>query len=223
MLALIKGLFSSDGDGSAMLPPDNRCCFCLTLRKGSIIISLANICFYTGFFLWYLTSNSFGDSITGGLTYLDVFVILTSLGQFAVNILLLVGSVRRIPNLTLPWIIANAVLCLLCMVGIVMTLFWGTTTFELTHNEYITFLVILGLIMGINLFCIIVVFQFRHNILLEQRLVRDSVLLSQNPGSAPLLTTPLDEEISRQDSKPPIEEGPPAYEDAMAMMESHPK
>ena len=35
-----------------MIPPDNRCCFCLSLRLGVIIIGLVNFALYTLAFSW---------------------------------------------------------------------------------------------------------------------------------------------------------------------------
>ena len=46
-------------------------------------------------------------------------------------------------------------------IGIVVTIFWGTTKLGLNHSDYVGVLTILGLITGINLFCVIVVFQVR--------------------------------------------------------------
>jgi hypothetical protein len=41
------------------VPPDNTCCFCLTLRTGVIIIGIFNFTLYLLAFLWYV-----GISIT---------------------------------------------------------------------------------------------------------------------------------------------------------------
>ena len=46
-------------------------------------------------------------------------------------------------------------------IGIVVTIFWGTTKLGLNHSDYVGVLTVLGLITGINLFCVIVVFQVR--------------------------------------------------------------
>jgi len=209
-----------------MVPPDNRCCFCLTLRTGTIFIALSNCFLYIAFFLWYLTSDSFGDSLSDGFTFtnLDISVFVIFLVQLVVNLLLLVGAVRKIPSHVFPWISANAVFCAICMISIVVTIFWGTTKLGLNHNEYITVLVILGLITGINLFCVIVVFQFRHNSMVEERIARDSGSTSGPGGgcsSEPPLPPPSYEEIERMDDcKLPIEDGPPEYEAAVAMLPS---
>ena len=188
----------------------------MTLRSGSLVIGIGNCLFYIACFLWYLTSNSFGAPISESLTFtnLDISVFVIFLVQLVVNLLLIVGAVRRLPSHIFPWICANAVFCGICMVsynpyrpnkqvlhmyhqylqtdicptiyeschilfskrktlgahpnvlnssqiGIVVTIFWGTTKLGLNHSDYVGVLTILGLITGINLFCVIVVFQVR--------------------------------------------------------------
>ena len=178
------------------------------------MIGIGNCLFYIACFLWYLTSNSFGAPISESLTFtnLDISVFVIFLVQLVVNLLLIVGAVRRLPSHIFPWICANAVFCGICMVsyhpyrpnkqvlhmyhqylqtdicptiyeschilfskritlypnllnssqiGIVVTIFWGTTKLGLNHSDYVGVLTILGLITGINLFCVIVVFQVR--------------------------------------------------------------
>lgn len=203
----------------AMVPPDNRCCFCLTLRTGTIAIGLSNILFYVGCFLWYLTSPSLGDSTADGLifTNLDISVFVIFLVQLVVNLLLIVGAVRRIPSHIFPWISANAVFCAICMIGIVITIFWGTTKLGLSQSEWVSVLTTLGLVTGINLFCVIVVFQFRHNTLLEERISLEADF-SAPCGTAPPLPPPSYEEVARGDCKLPLEDGPPEYDAAVAML-----
>ena len=96
-----------------------RCCFCLTLRSGSLVIGIGNCLFYIACFLWYLTSNSFGAPISESLTFtnLDISVFVIFLVQLVVNLLLIVGAVRRLPSHIFPWICANAVFCGICMVS----------------------------------------------------------------------------------------------------------
>merc|ERR1719458_1855672 len=168
-----------------MVPPDNR--------SGSLVIGIGNCLFYIACFLWYLTSNSFGAPISESLTFtnLDISVFVIFLVQLVVNLLLIVGAVRRLPSHIFPWICANAVFCGICMIGIVVTIFWGTTKLGLNHSDYVSVLTILGLITGINLFCVIVVFQFRHNTLLEERIALETGVEVTLPcGSAPPLPPP---------------------------------
>jgi len=221
LLALLQGLASqSPSHHRIMVPPDNRCCFCLTLRSGSLVIGIGNCLFYIACFLWYLTSNSFGAPISESLTFtnLDISVFVIFLVQLVVNLLLVVGAVRRLPSHIFPWICANAVFCGICMIGIVVTIFWGTTKLGLNHSDYVGVLTILGLITGINLFCVIVVFQFRHNTILEERIALATGLEVTLPcGSAPPLPPPSYDEVARNDLKLPLEDGPPEYEAAVAM------
>ena len=104
-----------------------------------------------------------------------------------------------------------------------MTIFWGTTKLGLNHSDYVSILTILGLITGINLFCVIVVFQvsfllytfiicapstiqFRHNTLLEERIALETGVEVTLPcGSAPPLPPPSDDEVARNDLKLPLE------------------
>ena len=103
------------------------------------------------------------------------------------NILLVVGAIKRIPSHAFPWLCANAVLIGVCMVAIItnqikhnliitpqvcigITVFFGTNKLELNYSEYVSSLTILGMVTGIDLFCCIVVFQFRHNTLMERQI-----------------------------------------------------
>jgi hypothetical protein len=40
--------------GKMVVPPDNSCCFCLTLRTGVILIGAFNFTIYLLAFLWYV-------------------------------------------------------------------------------------------------------------------------------------------------------------------------
>ena len=103
-----------------------------------------------------------------------------------------------------------------------VTIFWGTTKLGLNHSDYVSVLTILGLITGINLFCVIVVFQvlsslshvlhgvstvqFRHNTLLEERIALETGVEVTLPcGSAPPLPPPSYDEVARNDLKLPLE------------------
>jgi len=220
ILALVQGLATPPSHHRIMVPPDNRCCFCLTLRSGSLVIGIGNCLFYIACFLCYLTSHSFGAPISESLTFtnLDISVFVIFLIQLVVNLLLIVGALRRLPSHIFPWICANAVFCGICMIGIVVTIFWGTTKLGLNHSDYVSVLSVLGLVTGINLFCVIVVFQFRHNTLLEERIALETGVEVTLPcGSAPPLPPPSYDEVARTDLKLPLEDGPPEYEAAVAM------
>ena len=88
------------------------------------------------------------------------------------NILLGVAALRRVPCQTLPWLAAYAVSMLLSMILIVVVLLFGTTKLELTYNEWVTGLALLGLLTGANFFCWIVVFTLRKNLMMEGQIER---------------------------------------------------
>merc|ERR1719433_2270629 len=50
---------------------------------------------------------------------------------------------------------------------IVFTILFGTTKFSLNYSEYVTVLSLMGFMTGVTLFCWIVVFTFRKNLLME--------------------------------------------------------
>ena len=163
-----------------------------------------------------------------------------------VNILLVVGAVKRIPSITFTWLCANAIFMLMsmvrtvdgqfgifkivfCQVGIVGTLLFGTTKLSLNYNEYVTSLTIMGMVTGINLFCWIVVFTFRKNLLMEVHLQRspsctDELSSVNNRCSSTLKANappPSYYEIEGyRECKLPPEDSPPEYEAAAAMLSS---
>jgi hypothetical protein len=126
-----------------------------------------------------------------------------------VNLLLIVGALRRLPSHVFPWICANAAFTGITMVGIVVTIFWGTTKFGLSHSDYVSVLAMLGLVTGVNLFCVIVVFQFRHNTLLEERIALGAEYSAPGCSAPPLPAPPPPsyEEVARGDCKLPLEVG----------------
>ena len=85
------------------------------------MIGIGNCLFYVACFLCYLTSHSFGAPISESLTFtnLDISVFVIFLIQLVVNLLLIVGALRRLPSHIFPWICANAVFCGICMVSLV--------------------------------------------------------------------------------------------------------
>merc|ERR1719318_1816573 len=183
---------------------------------------------YISMFTWYLTSSSID---TGGVregfavSSLDMSVFSIFSVQILVNILLLVGTMRRMPCHTLPWLCANAVSLMIAMVCIVVTILFGTTKLSLNYSEYVTSLTILGMFTAINLFCWIVVFTFRKNLMMESHMGRQCVTpddpssnhlpFSQTPNAPP---PTYYETEGFKDCKPPPEEAPPQYEEAISML-----
>merc|ERR1712086_1153259 len=99
LAALLQGLFSPRSGDRMEVSPDNGCCFCLTLRSGTITIGVGNCIFYLSMFTWYLTSSNIdpgglreGLGVTSlGVTSLDLSIFSIFSVQILVNILLLVG------------------------------------------------------------------------------------------------------------------------------------
>ena len=51
-----------------------------------------------------------------------------------------------------------------------MLLFFGYVRLELSYNEYVTMLIMLGIVSGAHFFSCIIVFQFRRNLIEENRI-----------------------------------------------------
>jgi len=228
LVALVRGLFDSRSSVRMADTPDNTCCFCLTLQSGTILIGTANSVFYLSMFTWYLTSSLIEP---GGLreglaiTSMDLSIFSIVTVQILVNILLLVGTIKKRPCHTLPWLCANAVALMIAIVCIVVTILFGTTKLSLNYSEYVTTLTILGMFTAINLFCWIVVFTFRKNLMMESQMGRHC-LTPDDPSSnhLPFTQTPnappptYYETEGFKDCKPPPEEAPPQYEEAISML-----
>eukprot|EP00092_Neocalanus_flemingeri_P008893 GFUD01009568.1.p1 GENE.GFUD01009568.1~~GFUD01009568.1.p1 ORF type:complete len:261 (+),score=78.34 GFUD01009568.1:259-1041(+) len=228
LVALIQGLLKSRNCQKMEVSPANSCCFCLTLRSGTILIGIGNCLLYLCMFTWYLTSSTID---TGGLrdgldvTSLDISIFSIFFVKTLVNMLLLVGAVKRIPSLTLPWLCANAVSMMIAMVFIGITILFGTTKLNLNYNEYVTSLTIMGMVTGINLFCWIVVFTFRKNLIMEAQIERVPSEMEfsavNNQQSSMLIPNapppPYNEIEGYKECKPPPEDSPPEYEEAVSI------
>ena len=91
----------------------------------------------------------------------------------------------------------------------------------MNYNEYVTSLAIMGVITGINLFCWIVVFTFRKNLMMEAERSRFPSDLDSQCPPMPNPSPPSYYELEGyQDCKPPPcpEDAPPEYEAAVAML-----
>ena len=53
---------------------------------------------------------------------------------------------------------------------IFMLVFFGASRNDMNYSEYVTSLSLLSLLAGTDMFCCIVVFQFRRNLILEDRM-----------------------------------------------------
>jgi len=225
LVALIQGLLPSLPCQKMDISPDNSCCFCLTLRSGSILIGAGNCLLYLILFSWYLLSHGSLDASgleeSFGVTSLDISIFSIFCVQNLVNISLVVGAVKRNHSHTFPWLCANVVSIMIFMFCIGVTILFGTTKLSLNYSEYVTSLAIMGLITGINLFCWIVVFTFRKNLMMEAQSIHlPSVVAIQCPGISNPSPPSYYEIEGYQDCKPPPcpEEAPPEYEAAVAML-----
>jgi len=225
LVAFIQGLLPSLSCQKMDITPDNSCCFCLTLRSGTILIGAGNCLLYLSMFSWYLLSH--GSLDTGGLqdslwvTSLDISIFSIFCVQVLVSISLVVGAVKKIPSQTFPWLCANVVSMMIAMFCIGVTVLFGTTKLNMNYNEYVTSLAIMGVITGINLFCWIVVFTFRKNLMMESESSRFPSDLDSQCPPMPNPSPPSYYEIEGyQDCKTPPcpEDAPPEYEAAVAML-----
>ena len=105
-----------------------------------------------------------------------------------------------------------------------VTILFGTTKLSLNYGEYVTSLTILGMFTATNLFCWIVVFTFRKNMVLESMMNRHP---SRTHDASSAITQPLTpnapppsyyETEGYKDCKPPPEDAPPEYEEAVSML-----
>ena len=105
-------------------------------------------------------------------------------------------------------------------VCIVVTILFGTTKLSLNYGEYVTSLTILGMFTAINLFCWIVVFTFRKSMVMVTQMARTLDHPSTNtlqPSVMPPNAPPPSyyETEGYKDCKPPPEDAPPEYEEAV--------
>lgn len=202
--------------------PDNSCCFCLSLKSGTAIISILHSLFYLGLIIWNLCTSSHD---IGGMRDGNIEICLYSVSSvmILVNILLLVSAIREVPCQTLPWLCANTVIIVIAMIMIVFIILFGTTKFSLSYSEYVTLLSLMGFMTGVTLFCWIVIFTFRKNLLMEAELSLRPEMGSAGPKSvvdprtAPSAPPPAYSEIERWRGAGPSEEaGPPGYDVVMS-------
>lgn len=232
LLACVQGSLATGGGsrwcpvvGKMAVPPDNTCCFCLTLRTGVIGIGTFNFALYLIVFLWYASTAGFQSGFgEPEISNMDISIFLIFCLQLMVNLLLIFGAMRRIPHHTFPWLCSNAVVIGLLMIFVVMLVFFGAGRHSLNYQEYVTCLAILSLLAGINMFCCIVVFQFRQNLLQEARIAalgRPDDCLWPGGGepaacTAPVACAPPPSYEELASLKVPLDQGPPDYDAAVA-------
>ena len=106
---------------------------------------------------------------------------------------------------------------------IVFIILFGTTKFSLSYSEYVTLLVLMGFMTGVTLFCWIVIFTFRKNLLMESEYSLRPEMGSAGPKSVvdqsghPTAPPPAYSEIEDWRCGAPSEEpGPPGYDVVMS-------
>jgi len=213
---------------SLVYQPDNSCCFCLSLKSGTAIISILHSLFYLGLIIWNLCTSS---QDIGGMRDGNIEICLYSVSSvmILVNILLLVSAIREVPCQTLPWLCANTVIIVIAMIMIVFIILFGTTKFRLSYSEYVTLLSLMGFMTGVTLFCWIVIFTFRKNLLMEAEFALRPEMGSVGPKSvvdgsaAPTAPPPAYSEIENwrcgapgAPGAPSEEPGPPGYDTVMS-------
>jgi len=204
-----------------MAEPDNRCCFCLNLRQGVIIIGVLNFFFYLLALAWYVGRIGFSGDFELQVSNIDISVFVLFLVQLLTNLLLIIGAVKKVPNHTLPWLCSNFVVICLILVVIFMLVFLGAERNHVTYKEYVSYLISLSLFAGILMFSGIVVYQFRSNLILEFR-NPSSMRSSGDNLSLPVSAAPSPPAYEDTTPKAPMlkclyEDPPPGYEDAIMM------
>jgi len=212
---------------SPVFQPDNSCCFCLTLRSGTAIISILHSLVYLGLIIWNLCTSS---SDIGGIRDANIEICLYSVSSvmILVNLLLLVSAVREVPCQTLPWLCANSVIIVIAMIMIVFIILFGTTKFGLSYSEYVTLLTLMGFMTGVTLFCWIVIFTFRKNLLMESEISlrpemgqggpKSVVDPSGSPSAPPPAYSEIEGWRCGEPSEPREEPGPPGYDVVMSQV-----
>lgn len=220
---------------------DNRCCFCLDLRIGSVLTGLINALVNIAGFIAYVTSPAVQSSWGhpgAPVTNLDISFLVVFTLQLVCDAILVWGAFKKIPNHIVPWLWANAVIIAVFLVVITLMLFFGHLRTSLDANEFTTALSSIGVLGAAHIFSWLVVFQYRKNLIEEQRIMArmvatapsapDDEILPQRFERAPS-PPPTYEEVAKQQARSGMtshsevkvsltgSESPPEYARAMAM------
>ena len=114
------------------MPPDKRCCYFLTLRKGSIIIGFIDITVNVIVFSFYTVAwlNSAGETTNMDVGYFVIFGL-----QHPCNVLLIFAALKKLPAFTLPWLTMNVGLIIIFLVLILYIIFVGSIQITLTNDK----------------------------------------------------------------------------------------
>lgn len=195
--------------GSSYIGPDNRCCFCLTLRSGTIIVGVVNFLVVVLGFTWFSTSPRIRQSLSFADMHLSVLGIFGFL--LVSDVVLILGACKRNPFYVVPWLCANSVLMGILLVLIAFFLILGYLNLNLEYDEYVTVLSLLGCLTAGHLFSCLVVFQFRKNLLEEIAIERQRSGAGNRAGAADP-SAPEFDDLPQRYVRPPSP--PPTYEEA---------
>ena len=111
---------------------------------------------------------------------------------------------------------------------IVFIILFGTTKFGLSYSEYVTLLTLMGFMTGVTLFCWIVIFTFRKNLLMESEISlrpemgqggpKSVVDPSGSPSAPPPAYSEIEGWRCGEPSEPREEPGPPGYDVVMSQV-----
>ena len=148
--------------------PDNRCCVCLNLKIGAVLVACVNVLINLTFVIVFQTEVDDGQGF--GIVEWTFFAIFP--GQIAVDIALMFGAVNKKPNCLVPWLCLNALIMCVLLVLIALLFIFGYHRLGYDYTEYVSALSVLGVVAAVHLFCCLVVFQFRKNMLDEMDILR---------------------------------------------------
>ncbi|TRY75089.1 hypothetical protein TCAL_10808 [Tigriopus californicus] len=198
---------SSSNVPNSMIGPDNRCCFCLTLRSGSIVVAVMNFIVMIIGHRWFATNADFQGSAFSNLS-ISIFAVLVL--QVITDALLIYGAVKKNPYHTVPWLCSNSVLMGGLMVLLIIFLCLGYMNLSMKYHEYVTTLICLGFLAAGHFFSCMVVFQFRKNLLEEISMGITTLGVIHQGPTAPEMDYFSD--IPQPYIRPPSP--PPTYEEA---------
>ena len=149
---------------------NGKCCFYLTLKSGTAIISSCNILLYLGIILYmsYMPvhiSAIQDKNIASNISFAINAVALTKL---LTSIILLNSVESQTPSRTVPWLCTQTLLIVATMILLCLILLFGTTIFNLEYYKCIALIILIGTIITISIFCFIVVLGYRNNLIENQ-------------------------------------------------------